>query len=261
MWAAARKVGSMKVVVCFKNVPDEREAKIDAQRNIDFSKASLSIGTYDLNAVEAGTALLDADEAIEYVALTAGDSRSATSKLKKDVLARGPQRLVVVQAEGLSEADCLTTAQALAWGIRQIGDVDIVLFGEGSGDRYNQEVGLLVGALLGWPALNGVSKLEVAGAKALVERSLENVQERLSVSLPCALSVTSDINTPRISGMKAILSAGKKPMDVLDYELGEPASELQSLKAPEKVPRRQVLFEDDSDGNVEEFFQILRKAL
>ena len=72
--------------------------------------------------------------------------------------------------------------------------------------------------------------------KILVERSLEDQMEVIQVCLPAGLSVTWDINVPRVSTMKEILAAGKKPTTVWkdgDITAWELAVETVSILAPE----------------------------
>ena len=59
----------------------------------------------------------------------------------------------------------------------------------------------------------------------LVERSLEDEVEVLEVPLPAVLSVTTDINQPRLPTMKEILKAGKKP--VTEWSLADLGIEAQ----------------------------------
>ncbi len=100
------------------------------------------------------------------------------------------------------------TALALASAAEKIG-FDLLLFGEGSGDIYAQQVGLLTGELLKLPVINAVSHIQRDGDKIIVERTLEEDVEIIELTLPAVLCVTSDINVPRIPSMKAILGAGK----------------------------------------------------
>ena len=47
----------MNIVVCYKIVPDEQDAVVQADRTLSFERAALKIGDYDLNAVAAGAQL------------------------------------------------------------------------------------------------------------------------------------------------------------------------------------------------------------
>ena len=41
----------MNIVVCYKIVPDEQDAVVQADRTLSFERAALKIGDYDLTAV------------------------------------------------------------------------------------------------------------------------------------------------------------------------------------------------------------------
>ncbi|MDR0594067.1 MAG: hypothetical protein LBG60_12600, partial [Bifidobacteriaceae bacterium] len=231
-------------------------------RTVALEAASRMIGTYDLNVLEAGAQLVDSDPGVELIALTARSDNTANSKVKKDILARGPVRLVTVEGAGLDEAGPFTTAAALAEGIESLGQVDLVLCGVGSGDLYSQQTGSIIGGLLGWPTLNEVGALEVGDGVVTVRRSAESSDEEYQVALPCVLCVTADINSPRVSSMKAILAAGKRPMDVVGFE-APPAGSTETLavRAPEKAARQGAVLPDASDANIDEFYRLLRRAL
>ena len=80
--------------------------------------------------------------------------------MRKDVLSRGPHSLYMVQDAQLEHALPLDTAKALAaTDFEKIG-FDLLIFGEGSGDLYAQQVGLLVGEILQLPVINAVSAIQ-----------------------------------------------------------------------------------------------------
>ena len=150
----------MNIVVCYKIVPDEQDAVVQADRTLSFERAALKIGDYDLNAVEAGAQLASASGA-SLVSLTAGGDPVEDSKLKKAILARGPHENVAVKDASLPEAGSAVTARVLAAAVKQLDDVSLVLCGEGSADRYAQQVGVQLGELLGLPTVNAVSSIEL----------------------------------------------------------------------------------------------------
>ena len=231
----------MNIVVCYKIVPDEQDAVVQADRTLSFERAALKIGDYDLNAVEAGAQLASASGA-SLVSLTAGGDPVEDSKLKKAILARGPHENVAVKDASLPEAGSAVTARVLAAAVKQLDDVSLVLCGEGSADRYAQQVGVQLGELLGLPTVNAVSSIELDDGVAHVERTVGAVVERLDVPLPAVLSVVADMNTPRIPSMKDILGAGKKPSRVLSFEdVGfdgfDEAIDVVSTLAPEQRDR------------------------
>ena len=79
--------------------------------------------------------------------------------------------------------------------------------------------------------------------------------------LPAVVSVAPDIALPRIPGMKDILAAGKKPMNVAGAE-GSYASALETVSclAPQQADRKQEILEASADGAVAQFAAALNAA-
>lgn len=249
----------MNIIACFKVVPEEQDIAVNSNGDISIDKAKLTISNYDLNAIETGAQLVD-ENGGNLMALSVGASKIDDSKLKKTVLSRGPESLYLVADDSLDNMDTHQTAQALKAGIDKIGQYDLVLCGDGSADLYAQQVGAQLGELLNVPTINSVSKISVSDGKAIVERTLEDEVETLEVPLPAVISVTADINQPRIPSMKQILAAGKKPSNAWspsDAGLAVPAQSIEVLetKAPEQVDRKQVVIEGDSDDAIKEFVE------
>lgn len=255
----------MNVIACYKIVPDEQDIIVQPDRTLVFDKAEWKIGQYDLHAVEAGGQIVEAVGG-KLSALSVGSKQLENSKLKKGILSRGPEELFQVIDESLTEADAYQTASVLAAAVKRIGSYDLVLCGEGSSDLYAQQVGVQLGELLNVPTINGVSKITVDGAKLIVERTLEEEVEVVAVFLPAVVSVTTDINQPRIASMKEILAAGKKP--VMQWKLADVGQEgntkstqIISTLAPLQVDRKRIILEGDSEEVVNQFFENLRKEL
>ena len=246
----------MKLITCFKLVPEEQDIVVTPQRSLNFDRADAKISQFDLNAIEAATQL--SAEGDEIVALTVGGSLLQNSKVRKDVLSRGPDSLFMVQDPQLEHSLPRDAAKNI--------EFDLMLFGEGSGDIYAQQVGLLVGELLQLPVINAVSNIQRNGDRIVVERTLEDEVEVIELSLPAVLCVTSDINTPRIPSMKAILGAGKKPVTPwqasdIGWTPASPLAELVSLTVPSQTERKHIILENDSAEAIAELAEHLKKAL
>ena len=254
----------MKIIACYKLVPEEENIQVNKDNTLDISKAEWKVGQYDLNAVATAMELVAAMGG-EVVVLTTGGEIVNNSKLKKSILSRGPSQMYGIMDSTIPGSDSYTTAQVLKAGIEKIGGVDLVLCGQGSGDDYAQQVGPMLGELLGWPTVNAVSKVMAEGNKLIVERDLENCVEVLEMELPAVISVTSDINIPPIPGMKEILGAGKKPATIWSLaDVGAGAggvTETVSILAPEQPGRLHIVLEGDSEENIETLYNYLRKAL
>jgi electron transfer flavoprotein beta subunit len=232
----------MRIVACIKATPDDADIVVGADRTLDFSRAAWKVGSYDLNAIEAARRLAD-QVGGEVIGLSLGGEELANTKLRKDALSRGLDSLVIVP--GSADADSFQTASALASAVAGLGGYDLVVLGAGSSDRYAQQVGNQLGALLGVPTLNGVNSITAEDDHLRVERLLEDAEQVIDVRLPAVVSVTSGINTPRIAGMKDILAAGRKPVTEATVAMPAASTRAVSLLAPEQVDRSRTVVEGD----------------
>src|SRR5208282_4148397 len=115
-------------------------------------------------------------------------------------------------------------AAVLAEVVRHVGDVDLVVTGDSSVDVAAKMVPTVLAGELGWPAVAEVTAASSATAGALrVERAIPGGVQVLEVSGPAVLAASADAATPRVPGMKELLAAAKKPVELLD---------LATLKVP-----------------------------
>ncbi len=254
----------MKIITCYKCVPDEQDIAVNnADGSLDFSKADAKISQYDLNAIEAACQLKQQAAEAQVTALSVGGKALTNAKGRKDVLSRGPDELIVVIDDQFEQALPQQTASALAAAAQKAG-FDLILCGDGSSDLYAQQVGLLVGEILNIPAVNGVSKIISLTADTLtVERELEDETETLSIPLPAVVAVSTDINSPQIPSMKAILGAAKKPVQVwsaADIGFNAVDASEQQVAAPKQRERQRIVIEGDGEEQSPHLLKIFAKS-
>lgn len=51
----------MKIITCFKLVPEEQDIVVTAKRTLNFDRADAKISKFDLNTIEAATQLAGAE--------------------------------------------------------------------------------------------------------------------------------------------------------------------------------------------------------
>ncbi len=254
----------MKIISCFKVVPDEQDIIIREDRTLDFSRAAATVSTYDLNAIEAGVQFVE-EYGGEVTALSVGGAGIDDSKLRKNVLSRGPASLTLVADDSFEDLDTYNTACAIKATLGKIQEYDLVLCGDGSADVYAQQVGIQLGELLNVSVLNGVSLLRMENDTLVVERTLEDEVQIIEVPLPAVISVTSDSYQPRIATMKQILAAGKKPVTLYTAsDLGfspNSTTEILSTLAPRQTDRAHDITEGDTPEAIAAFAAKLTEAL
>ncbi|KJS22908.1 MAG: electron transfer flavoprotein subunit beta [Clostridiaceae bacterium BRH_c20a] len=217
-----------KIVACYKWVVDEADIRVEGkERSLSFDRVKYKISEYDRNAIEAG-ALLNEEKGCQFLAVTCGANVETSLK---DVLSRGPESIAYVNDGALGEADSLVTSKVLAGIIKKVGEIDLVICGEGSSDGYSQQVGPRLAALLGYASVTFVNKLELTEDGIRAERKLEDGVEVVEVTGPAVVTVLPDINKPRIPSLKQILAAKKKTAE----KLGLDAIGLDSVVLKEKT--------------------------
>lgn len=256
----------MNIITCYKSVPDEQDITVNsADSSLDFSRANTKISQYDLNAIEAANQLKTQLDGIQITAMSVGGKALTNAKARKDILSRGADELVVVVDDQFESSLPYQTAVALAAAATKKG-YDLILCGDGSADLSSQQVSLLVGEFLNVPAINGINKIvSLSNDSITVERELENEIETLTIPLPAVIAVSTDINTPQIPSMKAILGAAKKPVQQWSVaDLGLDAITVRSeqkVAAPKQKVRQRIIIEGDGDDQIAELAEHLRKIL
>lgn len=252
----------MNIIVCCKVVPDEELIQVAADNTLLMENTPWKISQYDLNALEAGKQLAAASSGKVTVLSVGPKAALEASKIRKDILSRGADELSVVMDDTHSFGDTLETAKALAAALKGAA-FDLVLCGTGSSDLYAQEVGVQLGELLGLPTVNNATGITAGEGVLRVERTLEDSVEVLELTLPAAVSVSSEINTPSVPAMRDIMRAGKKPVNELQVDLSgaEPTVKTLDERAPEQQDRRQELVEGDNEEAVDALVKFLKKEV
>ena len=215
-----------------------------------------------INAIEAAAQLAASVGDAKVTVVTVGPTAIDDSKLKKNILARGADELVMVADDACADMDAYATAKMLASAINGLDGWDLIICGDGSADNYAQQVDVQLAYRLGVPVATAAVEIAPASAGLSAKRKLEDVIETVELSLPCVISVLPDIALPRIPGMKDILAAGKKPMQVEKATSApETTVEIIDIKAPQAEERKLEVKSASDDGAIEAFASAIKSAL
>lgn len=237
----------MKIVVAYKWAANPQDAEVGPDGTVDWGRAKGAVSEYDPVAFELARTLADTCGG-EVVGLTVGAASIDSPLARKASLSRGLDSLVMVADDALLGADSTRLAAVLAGAIREIGDVDVVIAGESSVDVGDRQVAMTLAGQLGWPGLNSVRSVAADGGALVVEREVTGGVETLAVQGPVVLAATADAALPRVPGMKEILGAGKKPVQLVALgalDVAEPLVGLApvSTSRPDSGNRQGVMFD------------------
>lgn len=206
----------MKIAVCVKQVPDS-ETRINLSApvaKLDPSGFTRVLNPYDAFAVEEAVRIKEARQGVEITAITVGP-QTVKETLKKDCLAVGCDKAVIIDDPGLADADTTAIATVLAAALKR-EPYDLVLFGIKAIDDDAGQVGVMVAEMLGIGHVSTVTKLTLGDASLTAEREIEGGKEIVEASLPCALTCQKGLNEPRLPSLPNIMKAGMKPMETID---------------------------------------------
>lgn len=252
----------MNIVVAIKIVADDQDIMVAPDGSLDYSKAHKVVSAYDLSAIEVAAQIASSIEDSKVTAIAVADDKADDSKLKKNILARGVDELVLVADSAAADLDAHATAIALSRLINSLDDVELVVCGDGSADSYAQQVDVQLASLLDWPVVTAALKVDADPGSIICDRLLETQLEKVQVALPAVVSVVPDAALPRIPGMKDILAAGKKPATVdAISDVITPSIDVIETKAPPHVDRAGEVYEMSTDGDFDKFVAALKAAL
>lgn len=251
----------MNIIVCVKQVPDLNQIRIKPDTGEPvINGVPYRLSEFDKNALEAAITLKEKHGG-KVTALSAG-----TPKLKetiKEALAMGADEAHLVVDEGWTGGDPGRTAGLLARAVRKLGSFDLLLLGEGSADNYSGQVGPRLAEQLGIPQITYVRELEFIGDEIEATRDLEDCYEVVRAPLGVLITVTSELNTPRLPSLTKILAAGKKPVllttpaELEEVRNGSSVEQIRNAAPP--LNRKGILFEGEADKVAEELALALEK--
>jgi len=203
------KSGLRRIIVCLKQAVDVSQLKVDpATRQLVTASAPKKISDFDKNALEEAVKIKEklGDAEICTVTVTAEEAKTVL----REALAIGSDRAYVVLDAGFKDIDTGGTAYVLAEAIKKIGDYSLIMCGEASLDSFSGLVGSRLAELLNVPLVSSVRKLSLDGDVIAAERALEEAIETVRAKLPALVTVTREINVPRIPSLMMIMKASKK---------------------------------------------------
>ena len=268
------------IVCCIKQVPGTTEIKIDPTTNTlireDVEAIINPLDTYALEEAvrikerAANDEVLRKDE-FKVVAISMGPPQA--EKALRECISLGADDAVLISDRKFAGADTLATSKTLAGAIRKIekdfGKIYLVFCGKQTFDGDTGQVGPELSYFLNFPFLAYVSQIkEITYKKIAASRLMDDESQTFELPLPAVISVTKEINIPRIPSLKA--SIRSKSAQVVNYtaddlrlkekEIGLQGSATQVIKIfTPKRERRAIILSGGIDEQVEQLLNHLKE--
>ena len=238
----------MKIAVCIKQVPTrEWQPRLNDDKTwIREQDVSYEMNEPDAYALEEALRLKEKHGG-EVVVCSAGPARVA--QVIREALARGADRAIHVEDDGLASADAFVTSAALA-GAMKDERFDLVLTGLQSDDQGFAQVGVIMAEKLGLPHATIIMEVNVDGSALRVKRELEGGWfQWVAMPLPAVLTIQSGINQLRYATLKGIMAAKKKEIRKVAAPAGAASKQtIVSLYVPEKGKKTQIIAGSPADA-------------
>ena len=204
----------LNIIVCIKQVPETVEVEIDPETGrLMREKYPGILNPFDEHAVEEALRLRERYGGYVKV-LTMGPPMA--EKALRDAIAMGCDEAWLATDRAFAGADTLATSYTLSLCIRKMMPYDLIICGLKTTDGDTGQVGPELAEHLGIPHICYVSQiLEISEGRIRVRRRLDDGVETLEAPLPALITVTKEINQPRLPTLKGKLRAKRAEIKTL----------------------------------------------
>ena len=240
----------MNIVVCAKQVVDVSEIKIDKATNKPIlAGIPQKISDIDKNAMEEALQIKEKHGG-KITVVTVGPA-DAKEKIK-ELLAMGADEGILIPMPEVF--DYYVVSKILAGALEKIKDYDIILCGEASIDLFSGQMGPRIAGLLKIPQITYAQSTTVEKDKIISEKNLGDKSVSMESPYPVVVTVTKEINEPRLPSLMEILAAANKPIH--EWSLADiggdnlkPALSTVDITGV-SMERKNVIYQDDIDESV-----------
>jgi len=252
----------VEIAVLAKVTVDVQAVKIDAETNEPILKGvPLKVSDFDRNAMEEALRI-KAKLGGKVKVVTAGPPEARDQM--RQLIAMGADEAHFVTDPAFASMDYPAVCKLLSAALGKLGKLDLVLAGEASIDQYSGQMGPRVAGAMGIPSVSYIRKITPDKDMVIVEREMGDIIEEYKVPYPALITVTKEINEPRLPNMMQIIGASKKPITEWKADgLGIPAAELapRSIIAGLKgitMKRKNVIYTDEPPAAAQKLVEALR---
>jgi len=258
----------MNIVVCLKQVPGTTEVKIDPETNTLIRQGIENIiNPFDTYALEEAVRLKEKHGG-KVTVVTMGPPQADAAL--REAVSLGADEVVLLSDRAFGGADTWATAYTLSMAIRKLGDADLIVLGKQTLDGDTGQVGPEMAEMLELPFIAYVSEVRSAGDATLrVRRLTEEGHEIIEASLPAVITVSKEINVPRLPSLRgkmkarsvAVTTWDQAALSAEDENVGRNGSPTRVIEIffPKRVHQAELL-EGTTAEKVDKLVDRLREA-
>jgi electron transfer flavoprotein beta subunit len=248
----------MNIIVCAKQVVDVSEMKVDpGTKKPILQGVPQKISDIDKNAMEEAIKIKEKHGGkITVVTIGPADAKERI----KELLAMGADEGILVPYPKNYDYHIVSTL--LAETIKKIGEYDVILCGEASIDLFSGQVGPRLAGLLNIPQITYAQSVTAEKDKVAADRNMGDKMVTTESSYPVLVTVTKEINEPRLPSLMQILGAANKTINEWSVDsLGGKVNPMVETVELKGVPmeRKNIVYQNDLDESVNKLVDSLAK--
>lgn len=258
----------MNVLVCIKQVPGSSNVEVDPVTGVlKRDGVQSKMNPYDLYALELALSLVQ-EYGGKVQTITMGPPQAKNIIIES--ICMGVTGGTVLSDRKFAGADVLATAYTISQGIKKVGKFDLIICGKQTTDGDTAQVGAEISEFLGIPNVSNVLAVEsVADGKIILNSSLDEKIVKMSVKMPCLISVEGDINSPRLPSYKIKQTVNDEAVKFIsfddfedknpdNYGLSGSATQVERIFPPEKNTEKRS-FTGTASEQSEALFNLVRE--
>ncbi len=244
---------AFNIIVLVKQIIDIDQIRNDPKTGEPLlQNIPLRIENLSKNAIEAGVQLKEKSGGKVTCIIFGTDKANAAMK---EAYAMGVDEGYIIK--GYKGNNPQRTAKILSEKIKALGNNSVIILGNQSADSYTGMLPGMLSSMLDIPLLGNAVSIEADGNNLKVKRVLDESDEIISSPAPCVISVTQEINQPRLPPVLQIMAAGRKPINMEDAKDEDvPVPKVLSNLAPKSERKREIY--EDVDKGVEAVAKAIR---
>ncbi len=240
----------MNIVVCLKQVPGTTKVDINPETNTLVRQGIENIiNPFDTYALEEGVRLKERCEGrVTVVSMGPPQAEDAL----REAVSCGADETILIGDAAFAGSDTLATSYTLSRAITKIADYDLIICGRQTIDGDTAQVGPEIAEFLKLPFVSYVSKVEeIDNGMMRVERLIEEGHEVIELPLPAVITVTKEINVPRLPSLRGIMKSksaaiqnwGADDLEVDSERVGRTGSPTWVMKIffPQRTSKSEML--------------------
>ncbi|MEM1042649.1 MAG: electron transfer flavoprotein subunit beta/FixA family protein [Bacteroidota bacterium] len=204
----------MNFCVCIKQVPDVSAPMHVQGGDLVVDAGRVVLNAYDASAVEGALTFVEEYGGTIDVLLV-GPERAAETVRK--ALAMGADRGLHLVVPEDADLDSAAVSQILADYLRDKA-YDVIAAGKQAQDTDAGLTGSMLAERLGLAYVTNAVVLAADSDTFVVTRQGDTAQEVIAFPTPCVVTISNNMNDPRIPNLRGVMAAKKKPIETVAVE-------------------------------------------